>query len=432
MVNYPRWAIITTIVIALLGLIYASPNFFPQPEEVVESSGVLPSKRMNLGLDLQGGSSLLLSVGVETAIRETLESVESTVRRELRQRGSRIGYSGLRVEGRAIAFTLRDAADSETARDRLRNLEDGFELEISDDVNFRLAMSEVAEAARRQSAVEQSIEIVRRRVDETGVAEPVIQQQGQDRILVQLPGIKDPERIKRLLGQTAKLAFHMLDESVSIQEAESGNLPAGSILLYSPEEEGRIPYVVRRTVEVAGDRLVDAQPTFQDNQPVVSFRFDTVGRSRSFADVTDGECRPARSPSCSTDEGRSARRCIRDRRFSAAAGIISGQFHGPGGATISRSLLQGRRLARRSGDRARRTDRRGEPRRRFAIAAGKDRKCPRPDGRGHRLHGCQPTGVFGLMAERSHCVVNIVADHRGPAFASCRQPSHCRALPGSC
>lgn len=285
MVNYPRWAIVTTVVIALLGLIYASPNFFPQADEAVETSGLLPSKRMNLGLDLQGGSSLLLSVGVDTAIRETLEAVESTVRRELRQRGARVGYSGLRVEGKSIAFTLRNAADSDTARDRLRNIEDGFDLDITDDVNFRLSMTEEAESARRQSAVEQSIEIVRRRVDETGVSEPVIQQQGDSRILVQLPGIKDPERIKRLLGQTAKLNFHMLDETVSIQEAESGDLPAGSMLLYSPESEGRIPYVVRRTVEVGGDRLVDAQPTFQDGQPIVSFRFDAAG-GRRFGDLT--------------------------------------------------------------------------------------------------------------------------------------------------
>ncbi|MBT3400083.1 MAG: protein translocase subunit SecD, partial [Rhodospirillaceae bacterium] len=285
MVNYPRWAIVTTVVIALLGLIYAAPNFFPLADEAVETSGLLPSKRMNLGLDLQGGSSLLLSVGVDTAIRETLESVESTVRRELRQRGARVGYSGLRVEGKAVAFTLRNATDSDTARDRLRNIEDGFDLDIADDVNFRLSMSEDAERARRQSAVEQSIEIVRRRVDETGVAEPVIQQQGDSRILVQLPGIKDPERIKRLLGQTAKLNFHMLDETVSIQEAESGTLPAGSMLLYGPEEEGRIPYVVRRTVEVGGDRLVDAQPTFQDGQPIVSFRFDAAG-GRRFGELT--------------------------------------------------------------------------------------------------------------------------------------------------
>jgi Preprotein translocase subunit SecD len=159
MVNYPRWAIVMTVVVALLGVIYAAPNFFPQPEVVgeemvEESSGLLPSKRMNLGLDLQGGSSLLLSVGVETAILETLEAVESSVRRELRKRGARIGYSGLRVEGRAIAFTLRNPADAEAARGRLTNIEDGFDLEIDDAVNFRLEMTEEAMAARRQSAVE--------------------------------------------------------------------------------------------------------------------------------------------------------------------------------------------------------------------------------------------------------------------------------------
>ncbi|HCP00439.1 MAG TPA: protein translocase subunit SecD, partial [Rhodospirillaceae bacterium] len=292
MVNYPRWAIVATIVITLLGVVYAAPNFIQQPEAPVQvggagegSAGFLPSKRMNLGLDLQGGSSLLLSVGVEAAIRETLEAVESSVRRQLRQRGARIGYSGLRVEGRAVVFTLRKTDDINIARERLSNIERGFNLEVVDDVKFRLEMTEQAEIARRQSAVEQSIEIVRRRVDETGVAEPVIQQQGQDRILVQLPGIRDPERIKRLLGQTAKLAFHMLDESVSIQEAENGDIPAGSMLLYSTEQEGRIPYVVRRSVEVGGDRLVDAQPTFQDGQPIVSFRFDTAG-GRRFGELT--------------------------------------------------------------------------------------------------------------------------------------------------
>ncbi|MBS27419.1 MAG: protein translocase subunit SecD [Alphaproteobacteria bacterium] len=291
MVNYPRWAIVTTVVVALLGVIYALPNFIGGSEEPVDGevasqpSAVLPGKTMNLGLDLQGGSSLLLEVGVDEAVRETLESVESTIRRELRRRGDRIGYSGLRVEGKGVYFTLRNVADSDDAQDRVRNIEDGFELEVNNDVNFRLEMTEEAERIRRQSAVEQSIEIVRRRVDETGVAEPLIQQQGDDRILVQLPGIKDPERIKRLLGQTAKLNFHMLDETVSIQEAENGNLPPGSILLYSPEDDGRIPYVVRRAVEVAGDRLVDAQPTFQDGQPIVSFRFDTAG-GRRFGELT--------------------------------------------------------------------------------------------------------------------------------------------------
>ncbi|MFB0922213.1 MAG: protein translocase subunit SecD [Alphaproteobacteria bacterium] len=285
MVNYPRWAMIFTVVVALLGLVYALPNFLLTAEESEQATGPLPSKKMNLGLDLQGGASLLLEVKVDVAIQDTLESVESTVRRELRQRGDRLGYTRLRVEGGAVRFSLRDAADAEKARDRLRNIEDGFELEIENDLNFSLTMTEDAERNRRQSALEQSIEIVRRRVDETGVSEPTIQQQGAERILVQLPGIRDPERIKRLLGQTAKLTFHIVDESADLREAQNGRVPAGSQLLFSPEEDGRVPYVVRRTVEVGGDRLVDAQPSFQDGQPIVSFRFDTAG-GRQFGELT--------------------------------------------------------------------------------------------------------------------------------------------------
>lgn len=288
MVNYPRWAMILTVVVTLLGVIYASPNFLPSSDEaevVEESGGILPSSKMNLGLDLQGGASLLLEVEVEVAIRDMLEAVESSVRSELRQRGDRIGYTRLRVEGDSIRFTLRDAADADKTRERLRNIEEGFELSVDGDTNFVLTMTEEAQRERIQNAIEQSIEIVRRRVDETGVSEPTIQQQGEQRILVQLPGIKDPERIKRLLGQTAKLTFHLVDETASLQDAQSGQIPPGSQLLFGPEDEGRIPYVVRRTVEVGGDRLVDAQPTFDAGQPIVSFRFDTAG-GRQFGELT--------------------------------------------------------------------------------------------------------------------------------------------------
>lgn len=283
MVNYPRWAMIVTVIVALLGVVYAAPNFLLTNEEAAEASGVLPAKKMNLGLDLQGGASLLLDVEVEVAVRDMLEAVESTVRRELRD--ERVGYTRLRVEDGAVRFSLRDSSDADNVRDQLRNIEEGFELNVENDANFVLTMTEDAERERIRNALEQSIEIVRRRVDETGVSEPTIQRQGERRILVQLPGIKDPERIKRLIGQTAKLTFHLVDESASLQDALNGRIPAGSQLLFGPEEEGRIPYVVRRIVEVGGDRLVDAQPAFQDGQPIVSFRFDTAG-GRQFGELT--------------------------------------------------------------------------------------------------------------------------------------------------
>jgi len=291
MVNYPRWAMIHTVVVALLGILYASPNFRDAPEKVVdadgeavEPGGLLPTKRMSLGLDLQGGSSLLLSVGLEAAFQQTLEAVESSVRGELRQRDARIGYTNLRVENEAVRFTLRNIADADAARARIQNIENGFELDVSG-VNFVLSMTEEGRNERRQSVMEQSREIVINRVNELGVTEPTVQQQGDDRILVQVPGLEDPEELKRILGKTAKMNFHLIDEEADLRTVQSGRVPPGSMLRYGPESEGRVPYVVRRRVVVGGERLVDAQPSFQDGQPIVSFRFDTAG-GRIFGEAT--------------------------------------------------------------------------------------------------------------------------------------------------
>ncbi len=126
---------------------------------------------------------------------------------------------------------------------------------------------------------------MRRRIDEVGTREPTIQRQGNNRILVQVPGEKDPESIKRLLGQTAKLTFHLVDLEVPLQQALAGNLPPGSELMPSSEQGGGEQVVVRKRIEVSGESLVDAQPTYQDNQPVVSFRFNSVG-ARKFGEVT--------------------------------------------------------------------------------------------------------------------------------------------------
>ena len=143
----------------------------------------------------------------------------------------------------------------------------------------------------RNAAVNQSIEIIRRRIDETGTKEPTIQRQGDERILVQVPGVDDPERVKRLLGKTAKMSFHLLDDRGSIENALKGRVPPGSRLLKGIEQPDAtdVPvrrFLIKKRVAVSGDRLIDAQPSFdQNNEPVVSFRFDSVGGKR-FADVT--------------------------------------------------------------------------------------------------------------------------------------------------
>jgi len=271
MINYPRWAILITLVVCVWGVVFAAPTFFDEPP------GFLPQSKVRLGLDLQGGAHLLLEVEVDDVIRSSLESMESQARRELRRRQPRVNYKSLRVEGNAVVVRGVNLDDLDQALERLNDIDRDVTVNVSGDV-VRLELTEQAVIDRRQRALEQSIEVVRRRVDETGVSEPTIQQQGTQRIIVQMPGIDDPERIKRLLGQTAKLNFHMVNEEADVAEIlRTGAVPRNSMLLYENDAGQRTPYVVLREVMVSGERLVDAQSTFQDGRPIVSFRFDAQG-----------------------------------------------------------------------------------------------------------------------------------------------------------
>ncbi|MDH5189236.1 MAG: protein translocase subunit SecD, partial [Rhodospirillaceae bacterium] len=168
----------------------------------------LPSKQISLGLDLRGGSHLLLEVKVDVVIAERLEALVDSIRTELRKEG--IAYSNLGSSGHIARVTIKNPNDIEKAYSLINPIDSGFITATSDNGLVTVTMSEQALSQRRISAVEQSIEIVRRRIDETGVREPTIVRQGEERILVQLPGIDDPERVKRLLGKTAKLTFHLV------------------------------------------------------------------------------------------------------------------------------------------------------------------------------------------------------------------------------
>jgi preprotein translocase subunit SecD len=289
MLRFPAWKIAIILGICVLGLVYSLPNLFPRAE-MERMPDWLPHEQINLGLDLQGGSHLLLEVEVDAVIEERLISLVDEVRGALR--AERIGYRGLGVRGDAATFTLTDPATAGRALEVLEKLDPGG---ISPQLIFQeaggrieISLSEDAARELQDSAVRQSLEIVRRRIDEIGTREPTIQRQGEDRILVQVPGERNPDSIKRLLGQTAKLTFHLVDLETPVQQALSGNLPPGSELLPSAENDaagGAAQYVVRKRVEVSGESLVDAQPTYYQNQPVVSFRFDSVG-ARKFGNVT--------------------------------------------------------------------------------------------------------------------------------------------------
>jgi preprotein translocase subunit SecD len=287
MLRFPAWKVAVILGISLLGLVYSLPNLFPRAQ-MERMPDWLPHQQINLGLDLQGGAHLLLEVQLDAMIEERLNGLVDEVRASLRP--ERIGYRGLGVRGGAVTFTLTDSSIAPRALEVLRTLDPGGitpELQFREADGGRIEIRLTEDAARelRDSAVRQSLEIVRRRIDEVGTREPTIQRQGQDRILVQVPGEKDPDSIKRLLGQTAKLTFHLVDLNTPVQQALAGNLPPGSELLPAEENGRTTQYVVRKRVEVSGESLVDAQPTYYNNQPVVSFRFDSAG-GRKFGDVT--------------------------------------------------------------------------------------------------------------------------------------------------
>ncbi|MAF47078.1 MAG: protein translocase subunit SecD [Rhodospirillales bacterium] len=287
MVYFSKWKIAFVLGVLALGLIFASPNLLD--EKTAEGLPTwLPHKQVNLGLDLQGGSHLLLEVDVKSVLRERLTAAVEGARAGLRR--ERIRYTGLGVRGDAVSVTIRDAGSVEKARQLIAGSERGMEV-IAEGNRITLRFGEKEIRDQRVAAVEQSIEIVRRRIDETGTKEPTIQQQGDDRILLQLPGVDDPERVKRLLGRTAKMTFHLLDNRGSMDDALRGRVPPGAMLLPSADStrgpNSPSQYLVRRRVAVSGDRLVDSQPSFDSrtNEPVVNFRFDTLG-GKKFGDIT--------------------------------------------------------------------------------------------------------------------------------------------------
>jgi preprotein translocase subunit SecD len=279
MIYFARWKIMMILGVCALGVLFVAPNFL-SIKQAESLPSWLPHKQLSLGLDLQGGSHLLLEVKVDSVLKETLEALIDTMRTTLRK--ARIRYSNLGIDGLAANVTIKDIADEEQALQLLKSLDSSLSVDFLGSGNIRLEMTEKTIRDRRTAAIEQSIEIVRRRIDETGVREPTIQRQGQVRILVQLPGIDDPERVKRLLGKTAKLSFHLVDERQ--EPSVAGRVPPGSILLPSNDEVGSDGrprmYMLKKRVMISGDTLADSQATFQDNQPVVSFRFDTIGGKR--------------------------------------------------------------------------------------------------------------------------------------------------------
>lgn len=294
MLYFTRWKALAIILTALVVCLCAVPNFFP--EATVKGWPAWAQRRLVLGLDLQGGSYLLLEVDSNYVKKEKLDQIRDDVRRTLRD--AKIGYTGLAVRNDAVEVRISRDTDAPNALAKLRELSQPLggllgssgqrSLEVSDAGGglIRLTVTQAAITERIRQTIEQSIQIVERRVNQLGTVEPVIQRQGTDRILVQVPGLQDPSRLKELLGKTAKMEFRMVDTTVPPDQAQQGRVPPDSEVLMSSTSP-KIPYVIKKQVLVSGGDLTDAQPGFdqRSGEPIVSFRFNTSG-SRKFAQAT--------------------------------------------------------------------------------------------------------------------------------------------------
>jgi len=280
--------IITVIGVAFLFLIptfWRLPSWWP---------GFLPKEEIRLGLDLQGGMHLVLGVQAQKAVESELEKIKKDLKQELKK--EKIFFTSLEREGSRIEVVLLNEEvkvrfDDYVSR-RYPSLKTSEVKKEGERVRVVLVLDEGQAEAIRKWAVEQALETIRNRVDQFGVAEPEIVRQGRDRILVQLPGVEDPERAKRLIGKTALLEFKLLDEEHDLGRALQGEVPFGSMIVYkrvydpSTGRTKKIPYLVKRRTLLTGDALKDARVAFdQFNRPYISLSFTPRG-AKDFERIT--------------------------------------------------------------------------------------------------------------------------------------------------
>ena len=266
--------------ICLLGALLCLPNLMPAP------AAWLPWRAVHLGLDLRGGSYLLMQVDMDAVQHERLDALADGARTELLR--AHVGYQNLASQPaqQRVFLHLRDPSQHDAALAALGQIPQAVRGEFAaadlPGGNLAITLSRTALVQTAQHAVEQSIDIVRRRIDETGVIDPQITRQGNDRIVIQLPGVEDPNRIKELLGKTAKMTFHLLDEQ-AIPGAPAG--PGTELLPMQDNPAEKLP--IRKRVEVDGANLTDARAgtSPQDGSWVVNFTFDRTG-GRKFADTS--------------------------------------------------------------------------------------------------------------------------------------------------
>jgi preprotein translocase subunit SecD/SecD/SecF fusion protein len=290
MIHLSRWKVILLVASLIFGVLFAYPNML-SPAQRDALPGWLPKGALNLGLDLQGGSYLLLEVDVPAMRAKRITNLAEDARTVLQE--AQVAVNSIATDDSGVTVTLADAAQMKTAEDALRALagrgsngQPDRSVSRGGPAQIRYAFTDATLNAMGATAVDQSIEVVRRRIDSLGTREPSITRQGSNRIVVQAPGESDPSQLERVIGQTAQLTFQMVDVENSVEEAMAGAVPPDSELLPAAPGQPQSFYLVKRRVLVSGENLTKAEVTTDQNrQTAIGFRFDGVG-ARRFGEAT--------------------------------------------------------------------------------------------------------------------------------------------------
>ena len=275
--KYPIWKSFTVISLVLLGIIFSIPSIIYNDE----SDNWFLKNKINLGLDLQGGSYLLLEVQLDVLYQEELENFSDSIRLIARDNSAKINQ--IIVNENHVIVSFEDKIKINEIKNSFFQMYRNVSTQLEDN-KLIIKIDDMYKKTIQDSAIKQSLEIVRKRIDESGTKEPLIQRSGKKRILLQLPGVKDPERIKELLGKTAKLTFHLVDDE-NISALNANIAPFGKMIV-SDIYDDNIKYLLNKRSLVGGENLIDAKGSFDQTEGhAVSFRFDTEG-AQKFGKIT--------------------------------------------------------------------------------------------------------------------------------------------------
>jgi preprotein translocase subunit SecD len=290
MLDFPRWKVWSIWFPIIVCIFLALPSLLP-PAAMSHWPSWVPNEKISLGLDLAGGSQLLLEADSNDASKQRLQGMEDSVTTELR-RAPRVEIGDISTSGGRLSFMVRNPTQLDTAVERMRELtrpvgltgSRDWDVQVVDSTRIVLTPTDSGSARALKDAMTVARDVVRRRIDPQGTKEITVINQGERRILVQVPGVEDPEALKKLIGQTARLEFKLVDLSANPQDVQQGRAPPGSQVL--PMADGTSNSAVKRRVMVSGDQIIKAQQSFdQDGQPVVAIGFNTNG-ARRFGRVT--------------------------------------------------------------------------------------------------------------------------------------------------